>query len=414
MTERTHIARAMAASAAEYDARMREVARARNRETTTTPRARNGIFKESTISAHEREDENASESERTPKKGDLYLALEANKGKRSRQAKELASLAPWAWDPLVGKHAPGPSALRDFEDVVTDKALMASARGAVNAVVVKTYVRPFADSVGTTAKKVKKAAEREATPEVVEPRTKSATHETKKRVRTTMGTVTPLRLALTLDKVSQSEKSAPTRASARAVSRADKENEAPKAVKAEKPLPAPVDVAVAVHARASRRAPKEEQSIPRAEMVKPPAEKRKAAPEDAIEPVEGAKRVVVDKIVEAAKDAALSVLVPPIAKTGRAQDLSVADVRRRSLALECLLARTYVKAIKKPIMPLVKPSRQLLDAFRDFTQSRMPSVEREELSEIKLGAALSRGLDALVAKDARDAEIAVARTSSSA
>ena len=25
----------------------------------------------------------------------------------SRVEKELASLAPWAWDPLVGKHAPG-------------------------------------------------------------------------------------------------------------------------------------------------------------------------------------------------------------------------------------------------------------------------------------------------------------------
>jgi len=37
----------------------------------------------------------------------------------SRQQKELASLAPWAWDPLVSRHAPGPSALRDFSEVLT-------------------------------------------------------------------------------------------------------------------------------------------------------------------------------------------------------------------------------------------------------------------------------------------------------
>ena len=36
----------------------------------------------------------------------------------SRQQKELAKLAPWAWDPLVSRHAPGPSALRDFSEVL--------------------------------------------------------------------------------------------------------------------------------------------------------------------------------------------------------------------------------------------------------------------------------------------------------
>ena len=40
----------------------------------------------------------------------------------SRVEKELASLAPWAWDPLVGKHAPG-SALGAPPEVVADKTV---------------------------------------------------------------------------------------------------------------------------------------------------------------------------------------------------------------------------------------------------------------------------------------------------
>ena len=41
----------------------------------------------------------------------------------SRVEKELASLAPWAWDPLVGKHAPGSAMMRDFTEVVADKTV---------------------------------------------------------------------------------------------------------------------------------------------------------------------------------------------------------------------------------------------------------------------------------------------------
>ena len=37
--------------------------------------------------------------------------------------RELASLAPWAWDPLVGKHAPGDAMMRDFAEVAADKVV---------------------------------------------------------------------------------------------------------------------------------------------------------------------------------------------------------------------------------------------------------------------------------------------------
>ena len=42
----------------------------------------------------------------------------------SRVEKELASLAPWAWDPLVARHAPGSAMMRDFSEVVADKTVM--------------------------------------------------------------------------------------------------------------------------------------------------------------------------------------------------------------------------------------------------------------------------------------------------
>jgi hypothetical protein len=41
----------------------------------------------------------------------------------SRVEKELASLAPWAWDPLVVRHAPGSAMMRDFTEVVADKTV---------------------------------------------------------------------------------------------------------------------------------------------------------------------------------------------------------------------------------------------------------------------------------------------------
>ena len=66
--------------------------------------------------------------------------------RRSRVEKELASLAPWAWDPLVGRHAPGPSALRDFSEVVADgvAARVANAIGSGQKIEMKTFDRTLA------------------------------------------------------------------------------------------------------------------------------------------------------------------------------------------------------------------------------------------------------------------------------
>ena len=36
---------------------------------------------------------------------------------RSRRERELASLAPWAWDPKVETHKPGRAMMRDFSEV---------------------------------------------------------------------------------------------------------------------------------------------------------------------------------------------------------------------------------------------------------------------------------------------------------
>jgi hypothetical protein len=48
---------------------------------------------------------------------------EPKRRKMSRVEKELASLAPWAWDPLVVRHAPGSAMMRDFTEVVADKTV---------------------------------------------------------------------------------------------------------------------------------------------------------------------------------------------------------------------------------------------------------------------------------------------------
>ena len=50
-------------------------------------------------------------------------AEEPKRRKLTRVQKELASLAPWAWDPLVSRHAPGASMMRDFTEVVADKTV---------------------------------------------------------------------------------------------------------------------------------------------------------------------------------------------------------------------------------------------------------------------------------------------------
>ena len=370
----------------------------------------------------------------TPGESNLYGALQSNKRNRSRQAKELASLAPWAWDPLVGKHAPGPSALRDFSEVVTDKTLVASASGAISSVAVKTFTRfPIDDVVvgdakgrtaavkQTTGKDAAKVGAADVAAKAKKPAAATTTtttttttvavaktpvttttkaHDGKKRARTTMGAVTPLKLASTLDEASEREKpTAGTRSSARATAAAaaravavqvsNKENAAPKQKRA--PLPPP--------SRAPSRAALTE--------VKnaPAAPKRKAVEK----PTAKAVLAVATAVAPKAKEENNLMFITPVApakKKSRIGAMSDDDVRRQSYALECLLARTYVKAIRHPIMPTVKPSRRLLDAYRAFSKSRITPNERVSTptTELKIGAALERGLDALVAEDARFAK----------
>ena len=366
----------------------------------------------------------------TPGESNLYGALQSNKRNRSRQAKELASLAPWAWDPLVGKHAPGPSALRDFSEVVTDKTLVASASGAISSVAVKTFARfPIDDVVvgdakgraaavkqttgkdaaqvgaaDVAAKAKKPAAATTTTTTVAAVKTPVTTttkaRDGKKRARTTMGAVTPLKLASTLDEASEREKpTAGTRSSARATAAAaaravavqvsNKENAAPKQKSA--PLPPP--------SRAPSRAALTE--------VKnaPAAPKRKAVEK----PTAKAVVAVATAVAPKTKEENNLMFITPVAPAKKKSCIGATsgdDVRRQSYALECLLAKTYVKAIRHPIMPTVKPSRRLLDAYRAFSKSRITPNERVSAptTELKIGAALERGLDALVAKDARFAK----------
>jgi hypothetical protein len=366
----------------------------------------------------------------TPGESNLYGALQSNKRNRSRQAKELASLAPWAWDPLVGKHAPGPSALRDFSEVVTDKTLVASASGAISSVAVKTFTRfPIDDVVvgdakgraaavkqttgkdaaqvgaaDVAAKAKKPAAATTTTTTVAAVKTPVTTttkaRDGKKRARITMGAVTPLKLASTLDEASEREKpTAGTRSSARATAAAaaravavqvsNKENAVPKQKRA--PLPPP--------SRAPSRAALTE--------VKnaPAAPKRKAVEN----PTAKAVVAVATAVAPKTKDEKNLMFITPVApakKKSRIGATSDDDVRRQWYAFECLLAKTYVKAIRHPIMPAVKPSRRLLEAYRAFSKSRITPNERVSAptTELKIGAALERGLDALVAEDARFAK----------
>ena len=371
----------------------------------------------------------------TPGESNLYGALQSNKRNRSRQAKELASLAPWAWDPLVGKHAPGPSALRDFSEVVTDKTLVASASGAISSVAVKTFTRfPIDDVVVGDAKgraaavkqttgkdaaqvgaadvaaKAKKPAAATTTTTTTTTTTVAAVktpvttttkaRDGKKRARITMGAVTPLKLASTLDEASEREKpTAGTRSSARATAAAaaravavqvsNKENAVPKQKRA--PLPPP--------SRAPSRAALTE--------VKnaPAAPKRKAVEN----PTAKAVVAVATAVAPKTKDEKNLMFITPVApakKKSRIGATSDDDVRRQWYAFECLLAKTYVKAIRHPIMPAVKPSRRLLEAYRAFSKSRITPNERVSAptTELKIGAALERGLDALVAEDARFAK----------
>ena len=356
--------------------------------------------------------------EATPTR-DLYAALQSNKTK-SRVSKELASLAPWAWDPLVGKHAPGASALRDFSEVVTDKTIVASAGGATGAVKVRTFERRFEEEWTASAKKekttvapaVKASGAKAPTSATPAPKTRETIGRETKRARVAMTeTVTPVALSKTLEKVSRddkSNKSASTRATTRgATNSAGTEKTTKKsptnsrttrgAQIKEIPVNVPIAKTTVKANKAKNAAAKATVDIPKpADIKRGAAAKRKSAEEPKKQQIETSKQRVSDeKTVEEAKQ--ISQAERTISR------LSDKEARRRAFVLDALLARTYVKAIKKPIAPAVKPSKRLLDAFRAFSSARVKEDEALEPRALKFGSALETGLQVLRDRDQAEA-----------
>ena len=127
--------------------------------------------------------------------GALYGAISQGRAsaKRSRVAKELASLAPWAWDPLVGTHAPGPSALQDFSEVVSDKVIVASASGEVKTrIQPKTFDRTLLDATSWADDKAAKGETEGAFEPKTAPKTMQKEKKRSNRGSAKAGAVTPV------------------------------------------------------------------------------------------------------------------------------------------------------------------------------------------------------------------------------
>jgi len=350
----------------------------------------------------------------------LYGAFEVNASgaKRSRVERELASLAPWAWDPRAGTHAPGPSALRDFSEVVADKVIAASASGRIDMVRPKTFDRTLLS--GDEGKKTKGG--REETPA---PRTAPERAEGSKRPRA--AAVTPVALSEALDDVAVSAKK-PTRMSERA-----------KAVKqSEQPV---------IRAVTEKENHKQEVAAKRAMTIEKIAA-RKPLKDSTLNAMNGATIKEVSQKAKVEYDKPAAVIKAPktrqpatktpdgkIASTPRTdkslqtpvakqksnvveddqkaaielstrRTVSSADALRESVMLEMVLAKTYVKALSQPIIPSAKPSKRLLEAYRAFsracaTNRKVENVgtSESEKRSFEPGVALKRGLDTLRAED---------------
>ena len=81
--------------------------------------------------------------------------------------------------------------------------------------------------------------------------------------------------------------------------------------------------------------------------------------------------------------------------------------RQQSLMLETILAQTYVRAIKRPIMQSVRPPQKLLEAYRAFSRAcalnKANATCEDEGQSIEFGEALTRGIHVLRAEDERAA-----------
>ena len=352
--------------------------------------------------------------------------------RRSRVEKELASLAPWAWDPLVGRHAPGPSALRDFSEVVADgvAARVANAIGSGQKIEMKTFDRTLAlrgddareGEGGANARtKPREKTTREKETKRASATTVTKTTGTKSRERSSKAAaVTPIVLSKTLDDVAATPtEKKPTRTSARTtrgsnsvqttaievVDVAEKENKpiARKKAIEQREIGARVKRSGAGVLRDSNGAAAKKEATPT--EVAPAAKKRKTPPAQSV--AKDTKTVV--KAFQTPAATKKRAIAPVEEKTPSREDLAlrkltVARKQRMEAQLELVLAKTYVRAIKRPIIPQAKPSQRLLDAYRAFSLAcaanrEAPPKPAARPRTLEFGAALARGVDTLRAED---------------
>ena len=367
--------------------------------------------------------------------GALYGAISQGRAsaKRSRVAKELASLAPWAWDPLVGTHAPGPSALQDFSEVVSDKVIVASASGEVKTrIQPKTFDRTLLDATSWADDKAAKGE----TEGAFEPKTAPKTMQKEKK-RSNRGSakaeaVTPIALSKTLANVPVTEdKSRRTsgRTTRSTVNKANftaapvvakgKENSGVAETKSngrkesgrtaraalKDTTAATVNAATTVKTARTQVVATESKTS----SVKKPTSAKKKSKTSASAPKEAKiSQEAPVALKKSAEPAAVEDKTPTKNAAGE-RKLSAHAVRHRqqSLMLETILAQTYVRAIKRPIMPSVRPPQKLLEAYRAFSRAcalnKANATCEDEGQSIEFGEALTRGIHVLRAEDERAA-----------
>lgn len=368
--------------------------------------------------------------------GALYGAISQGRAsaKRSRVAKELASLAPWAWDPLVGTHAPGPSALRDFSEVVSDKVIVASASGEmVTRIQPKTFDRTLLDAKTWAEDKAAKGENEGAVP--FEPKTAPETLQREKK-RSNRGSakaeaVTPIALSKTLANVPVTEDksrrtsgrttrgaankvhvtAAPVAAKGKENSRVAETQSNGRRESGRSARVALKDATAATMNAATVKTARTQviATESKTPSVKKPTPAKKKSKTSATAPKEA--KSVRDAPVAPKKSAAPVAAEDktPMKNAAGERKLSAhaAKHRQRSLMLETILAQTYVRAIKRPIMPSLKPPQKLLEAYRAFSRAcasnKTNATCEDEGRSVEFGEALTRGIDILRAEDERAA-----------
>ena len=137
--------------------------------------------------------------------------------------------------------------------------------------------------------------------------------------------------------------------------------------------------------------------------VAPAAKKRKTPPAQSV--AKDTKTVV--KAFQTPAATKKRAIAPVEEKTPSREDLAlrkltVARKQRMEAQLELVLAKTYVRAIKRPIIPQAKPSQRLLDAYRALAcaaNREAPPKPAARPRTLEFGAALARGVDTLRAED---------------